>query len=104
MIFLVPTNMERERKEAASKEGTLLSAEQLHVGSMQQSCCQPGGDRFTLGNIAGFPGWAGLELPCSVLGKEAGEKQRGELGICRSFYGGTAQLASNMPRTGYLSS
>lgn len=93
MTFLVPANMEREGKEAGSQEGTLLSAEQLHVVTMQQSHCQPGGDRFNLGNIAGFPGSAGLELPCRVLGKEAREKQRGELGICRSFDGGIAQLA-----------
>ena len=63
MTFLVPANAEREGKEAGSQEGMLPSAEQLHVGSVH---CQLGGDRLTLGNITGFPGLAGLELPCRV--------------------------------------
>ena len=53
----------------------LPSAEQLRVGSVLHSHSQLGGDRFTLGNITGFPGSAGLELPCRVLGKEAGGEQ-----------------------------
>lgn len=93
MTFLVPANIEREGKEAGSQKGMLPSAEQLHVGSMQQTHCQLEGDRFTLGSITEFPGWAGLELPLRVLGKEAGEEQRGDLGTCRSFDRGTAQLA-----------
>lgn len=90
MTFPVPANTEREGKEAGSQEG---SAEQLHVGSMEQSHCHLGGDRFTWRNITGFPESTGLGLPCRVLGKEAGEEQRGELGMCWSFNRGTAQLA-----------
>jgi len=71
----------------------LPSADQLHVESMHQSHCQLGEDRFTLGNITGFPGLAGLELPCRVLEKKAGEERKGELGMCRSFSRGIAQLA-----------
>lgn len=76
MTLLVPANMEREGRQAGSQGSTLLSAEQLHAGSVLQSRCRLGGDRFTPGDTAELPGSAGLELPCRVLGKGAGEKQR----------------------------
>lgn len=66
-----------ERREAGRepRQHAPLSRE-LHAGSVLQSHCRLGGDRFTPGDTAEFPGSAGLELLCKVLGKGAGEKQR----------------------------
>lgn len=71
MTFPVPASTEGEGKEARSQEDILPSAEQLHVGSVQLSHCQLEGDRFTLGNITGFHGSAGIKQPS--LGRRQGK-------------------------------